>query len=402
MEVVTSTSPPARRDGLTLVHPASASPESRSDDPAKPHILLILDQFPKALGGGERIVLRIAELLPGWGFRVSIMTFAIHPDSSVLRSAPCPVYLIPLQRTYDLAAFRAALTIRRFLRREEVKVVQTFFESSDLWAGAVVKCLSSARLIWSRRDMGILRRRKHEIAYRLLASFPDLVIAVSARVRQHCINADGLDPAKVKVIYNGLDMTAWRGTPDRPLAHGFVVTTVGNIRRVKGHDTLIRAAAIVLKQYPSCSFTIAGEVLEPEYFAEMQQTLRDLDLVEQVQFVGGVEDLRTHLRTADVFVLPSRSEGFSNAIIEAMACGLPVIATDVGGNGEAVRDGLNGFLIPADDPEALAQALMRLFADPAGLEQMGMESLALVERNFTAEVMMRQITSAYTLLLAKR
>ena len=386
--------------GLTLVHALDGSSQAFPENPNKPHVLLILDQFPKALGGGERIVLRMAELLPAWGYRVSILTFAIHPDSPVLRSAPCPIYLVPLQRTYDLKALRAAFAIGRFIRRQNVKIVQTFFESSDLWAGCVVKCLSRARLIWSRRDMGILRGRKHEIAYRLLARLPDQVFAVSERVRRHCIDVDGIDPARVKVIYNGLDLTHWKQSPKDPRdAGGFVVTTIGNIRPVKGHDLLVRAAATVLKRFPACSFTVAGAVLEPGYFAELLQMVQDLGLARQFHFVGDVGDLRAHLQTADIFVLPSRSEGFSNAILEAMACGLPVIATDVGGNGEAVQDGLNGFVIASEDSEALARAVLRLLDNPAEIARMGEASMKLVEERFTAEAMMRQITGAYALML---
>src|SRR6185437_9655227 len=93
--------------------------------------------------------------------------------------APCPVYLLPLRRTYDLTAIKGAFALRRLLKQQNIKIVQTFFESSDIWAGFVTKTLSDAKLIWSRRDMGILRTGKHETAYRLMAGLPDAVFAVS-------------------------------------------------------------------------------------------------------------------------------------------------------------------------------------------------------------------------------
>src|SRR5271170_6299296 len=148
-----------------------------------PHILLVLDQFPKTLGGGERIVLKIAALLTQYGYCTSILTFLVHPESTALVSPPCPIYLLPLQRTYDLQAFRAALNFRQFLRQQKIQIVQTFFESSDLWAGLVTRMLSEAKLVWSRRDMGILRAPKHNLAYRLMASAPHAVFAVSEQVR---------------------------------------------------------------------------------------------------------------------------------------------------------------------------------------------------------------------------
>ncbi len=364
-----------------------------------PHVLLVVDQFPASLGGGERTVLRLAELLPHYGYRASVLTFAIHPESSVLATPlPFPVYLLPLKRTYDWRALQAALVLGRFLRRQRVVLVQTFFESSDLWAGCVTKALSRAKLVWSRRDMGILRGAKHRLAYRMMARLPDQVFAVSDRVRQQCIEVDGVNSARVRTIYNGLDLAE---TPERPVgASGrFHITTIGNIRRVKGHDVLIRAAALVIREHPEIVFSIAGEILEADYFAELTILVRDLGLSRNFQFAGGIRDPRLYLEEADIFVLPSRSEGFSNALLEAMAAALPIIATEVGGNAEAVRQGLNGWLIPPDDPTALARCIAQLADDRAAARQMGVAGRRLAEEKFSTAAMMAQVTSAYAAVM---
>ncbi len=381
------------------------SPDVSSSKDAKhaalPHVLLVLDQFPKTLGGGERILLRLAALLPQHGYRVSILTFSAHPESAGLKSPPCPIYLLPLQRTYDITAVRAALDLRRFLRQQQIQIVQTFFESSDLWAGFVTKAMSDAKLIWSRRDMGILRTRKHQIAYRILASAPDRVFAVSDQVRQHCIEVDRIDPARVQTIYNGLDLAHWNTASKPARAPGeFVVATVGNIRRVKGHDVFIKAAASIVPHFPNVSFSLAGDVLEPAYFVELQTLVRDLNLSGHFHFAGGVTNLREYLSAADIFVLPSRSEGFSNAIVEAMAASLPVVATNVGGNAEAVEDNVCGFVVPSDDPAALSEAITRLLSDPPRAREMGAAGAELAAERFTTEAMMNRITSAYESLLA--
>lgn len=366
-------------------------------------VLLVVDQFPRSLGGGERVLLKLAGLLPQYGFRCAVLTFFVHPESRAAELCPCDLYVLPLQRTYDLHACRAALELGRFLRRRQVKIVQTFFESSDLWAGAVTKMFSDAKLIWSRRDMGILRGRKHALAYRLLAGMPDRVFAVSEQVRQQCIEVDGIDPAKVETIYNGLNLTGWsaHSRGERAANGAAVIATVGNIRRVKGHDVLIRAAAIVAAAFPSVQFSIAGEVLEPEYFAELQGLLAELDLTGRLHFAGNIADLPTYLSTADIFVLPSRSEGFSNALIEAMAASLPVVATRVGGNPEAVQNDVSGLLVPPDDPQALADALIRLLSDTAGATEMGLQGRRIAESLFTTEAMMARITAAYRRLLSE-
>jgi L-malate glycosyltransferase len=379
------------------------SPSGRNPAYAElPHVLLVLDQFPKTLGGGERIVLRLAALLPQYGYRVSILTFSADPASAGLQSPPCSVYLLPLQRTYDLTAMRGSLELRKFLKEQRVRIVQTFFESSDIWAGFVTKAMSSAKLIWSRRDMGILRTGKHHVAYRLMAGAPDKVFAVSEQVRRHCIEVDGIKPSRVQTVYNGLDLADWNmDSRSVERAGECIVATVGNIRRVKGHDIFIRAAASVIEKFPHASFRIAGDVLEPEYFVELQALVSELKLSAHFHFVGGVTDLRDYLSAAEVFVLPSRSEGFSNAIVEAMAAALPVVATNVGGNAEAVQDGVSGIIVPPEDPAALASAIISLLSDTVKAKQMGAEGKRLAAEKFTTEAMMGQITSAYATLLRK-
>ncbi len=376
---------------------------SSLDDPqhaALPHVLLVLDQFPKTLGGGERIVLRLAALLPQYGYRASILTFSAHPESAGLQSPPCPIYLLPMRRTYGFLALRAALELRQFLRRERIRIVQTFFESSDLWAGFVTKATSDAKLIWSRRDMGILRGAKHDVAYRLLSRMPDKVIAVSEEVRQHCVTVDRIESSRVLTIYNGLDLADWKmvSTPAKPPGD-VLIATVGNIRRVKGHDVFVRAAALIAAQLPHVSFSIAGDVLEPDYFAELQKLICELNLSDRFHFAGRVTDLQKHLSAADIFVLPSRSEGFSNAIVEAMAASLPVVATDVGGNAEAVQDGVSGLIVPSEDVAALSAAITRLLSDPVKAREMGAAGKKLAAEKFTTDAMMHQITLVYLSLL---
>ena len=353
------------------------------------------------MGGGERVALKLAAFLPDYGYRASILTFQAPTDAMVCENPPCPIYLLPLTNVFSVSAFKAALQLRRFLRQQKIQIVQTFFESSDLWAGVVTKATSSARLIWSRRDMGILRRRKHRLAYRLLSGMPDRVFAVSELVRQHCIEVDGIDPDHVQTIYNGLDVAQW--TPRVRLSNdsgAIVITTVGNIRHVKGHDIFVKAAAQVIARYPQAVFTIAGSTLSPDYFEDLQRLIRDFGIGDHFHFAGGVRDLASHFAGADIFVLPSRSEGFSNAIVEAMAMALPVVATNVGGNMEAVVNGISGFIVPTEDVGALAAAIIDLVGNPDLAREMGETGRSIVAERFTIDAMMTQIRRVYGELLS--
>jgi glycosyltransferase involved in cell wall biosynthesis len=380
-------------------------PQDQSSDNvsklALPHILLVLDQFPESLGGGERIAIKLAELLPQYGYRASILTFGIHPKSSALLQAKCPIHLLPLQRVYDFNAVRASFALSRFLKKQKIQIVQTFFESSDLWAGLITKAMSQAKLIWSRRDMGILRATKHRIGYRLMAGVPDAIFAVSNQVRRHCIEVDHVDPDRIFTIYNGLDLAAWPRV-DRYVKspEHIVITSVGNVRRVKGHDVLVRAAYRIIQRYPGVQFQIVGDILEPEYFSELRELVSELHLHNNLQFVGGISNIAEYLAAADIFVLPSRSEGFSNAIIEAMSASLPVVATNVGGNAEAVLDSINGYLVESEDVEAMVAAIDKLLSYPARAIEMGAAGRQLVVERFTTEAMMKDVISSYCRLIS--
>lgn len=371
-------------------------------DRALPHVLLVVDGFPRSLGGGERVVLRLAATLPRYGFRVSILTFSIDPESSFQPEAsPCPLYLLPLSNTYNLVAWRGALALRQLIRRERIVLVQTFFESSDLWAGLVTRLLTPAKLIWSRRDMGILRGRKHARAYRLLRRLPHGVHAVSEQVRAHAIHVDGVPPQRTLTVYNGLDLDRFPQIVRGNRGEHLVVLTVGNIRHVKGHDVFIKAAARVHARMPHVSFLVAGEVLEPSYFEDLLALVEASGLGDRFHFLGGVDDLPAQLAAADLFVLPSRSEGFSNSLVEAMACALPVIATDVGGNGEAVETNETGFIVPSEDDQALADAMLILLLSAEKRQAMGAAGKKRAEALVSADAMMQKLTDSYIEILRK-
>ena len=361
-----------------------------------PHVLLVVDQLQKTLGGGERIVLRMAEMLPAYGYRASILTFAADEQSPALVAPPCPIYLLRLQRTYDLAALAGAIALRGFLRDERIVLVHTCFESSDLWAGAVTRLLSRARLVWNRRDMGILRQRRHAIAYRCLASLPAAVFTVSEEVRRHSIAVDHLSPDRVITIHNGVDLGDWPevGMPSQS-GEQMTFASLGNIRRVKGHDVLLEAFRLVHLEFPTAKLVVGGAVLETDFKEDLDRYVQEHGLENSVRFVGQIVNQQAFLRSASFFVMPSRSEGFSNAIIEAMAASLPIVATNVGGNGEAVVNGKTGTLVPSEDIKAMAGAMLAFLRDPKSAKDMGREGRKRVVEEFTLEAMMTRVASTF-------
>jgi glycosyltransferase involved in cell wall biosynthesis len=386
---------------MSHIHLVAQGPEP-ADSAAylrMPHVLFVLDCFPKALGGGERVALRLASLLPQYGFRASILTLALHADTAFRPElAPCPVYLLPLTSAFNVAALRGAFALSSFLRHQEIRIVQTFFESSDLWAGMVTRLSSDAKLVWSRRDMGILRQPKHQIAYRMLHNLPHRVFAVSHRVASHVRDVDEVASERVHVVHNGLEFDT-SATTKAPRPANPVITTIGNIRKVKGHDVLLEAAIQVVSRRADVVFKIAGEVLEPDFFQQLQARIAASGLTNNFCFLGHVTDLRKQLEDSSIFVLPSRSEGFSNALLEAMAAGLPCIATDVGGNAEAIDNDESGFIIPSEAPALLAEKILWLLEHPEEARRLGAAAQRRIERDFTSEAMVTKVAHEYRILL---
>jgi glycosyltransferase involved in cell wall biosynthesis len=373
---------------------------------ARPHVLFLIDHL-MALGGGETNLLKVVQLMPPELVRCSIATFRIKPE--IRQSISVPVYVFPWKRFFHLDAWKAAIALRRLIRTEEVDIVQTYFETSNLWGGLVAK-LSGALLLSSRRDMGILRKAKYAPAYQLVNRLSDRVLAVSEEVKKFCIDTERIDPQRITVVYNGVDLKhiASESSRDNPFAGAdwagasHIVTCVGNIRRVKGIDVFIRTAQRVCRQLPNAVFVIAGSLYEKDYSEEMQSMICSLGLEKNVKLLGFVADPVPLLRMSNAFCLLSRSEGFCNALLEAMACGVPCVVTRVGGNPEAIADGENGFLVPVEDDTAAAERLLMLLRDPERRAKIGESGRKSVQTRFSADVMIQKLIGVYRDLLAER
>jgi len=373
------------------------------------HVLYLVDQL-RETGGAERMLLNTVRLLPRDRFRCSVVTFKIDSKLALFKDFPCSLYLYPLQRTYDWNALRVALKLRRLIRSQDVAIVHTFFETADLWGGFVAKLSDHLALISNRRDMGIMRSGKHHVGYRLMNRYYDLVLAVSDEVRTFCIEHDHVAPNRVVTLRNGLDLEKIQvsnGADElrNSLAlagASHLIVTVGHIRKVKGLDVFVRAAAQVCREFPRAFFLVVGGITEPQCYQELQELVVKLNLQHNVRFLGDLENVFPLLQICDVFCLLSRSEGFSNALIEAMACRLPCVATRVGGNGEALEDRHSGFLVANEDAHGAAESIMTLLRDPIQAKKMGQAGQRIVARKFTSRAMIDELVRLYESVLAAR
>ena len=382
----------------------SARAQSPASRPV--HVLFLIDHL-MARGGGEGNLLKVVQLLPPELVRCSVATFRIHPE--IRKSIGVPVYVFPFSRVYHLSALKAALGLRKLIRDQNVDIVQTYFETSNLWGGVVAK-LSGAALLSSRRDLGIQRQRKHQLAYGLVNRIADRVLAVSEEVKRFCIDQEHIPPEKISVVYNGVDLQQpasearpdpfagadWAGAPQ-------IITCIANMRRIKGIDVLVRTAHKVCSEFPQAVFLVAGTLHEPPaYTEEIQQMVRSLGLENNFKLLGFVEDPLPLLKMSAAFCLLSRSEGFSNALLEAMAAGIPPVVTSVGGNPEAINDGDNGFLVPVEDAESAADRLLFLLRNPEKAMQIGNAARLGAQMRFSNDSMIKQLINVYSELMAER
>lgn len=367
-------------------------------------IMYMIDHLYNIAGGGEQALFRTIRHLPRDRFLPSVVTFSVKPRSvEILRDLQCPLYLFPMQRTYDWNGLSVALRVQQLFRLQKPSIVHTFFETSNTWGGLITKLSFGPLLVSSRRDMGILRSTKHRIAYSLINKLSDGVQVVSERIRRVCIESEKISPQKVFTVHNGIEMdnidrAKVSGALEQRLGFArasHVITTVASIRRVKGLDTFLRAAAIVRHEFPSVLFVIAGWRNEPFYFEQLQRLVNDLGITENVVFLDELDEVFSLLKLSDVFCLLSLSEGFSNALLEAMASRLPCVATNVGGNPEAIEDGRNGFLVPPKDPESAAQRIIWLLRNPELAARMGCAARKTVEERFTSEIMIGELVCLY-------
>jgi glycosyltransferase involved in cell wall biosynthesis len=363
-------------------------------------ILFLIDRL-QLLGGAESVLLRMTRKLPERGFDCSIVT--LDPQPLVHTCFPCPVTIVPLRGVAGRNGLECAWRLISTVRREKPDIVQCFFETSDLWGGPLARLAGCRKLISSMRDMGFRLAPRHRKAYRLLHPIFSQVHAVADDVRRMCIEELGFPPDKAHCVYNGLDLAAFDRqlrVPADPRSLGIhprsrMVLTVGNLRPVKGVDILIEAAGLLKARFPELVFAAAGAPSDTAYAAQLERRIEELGLGNVFRLIGSRSDVASLLPLAEVYCQLSRSEGFSNALLEAMAAQVPCIATRVGGNPVLIQDERNGLLVPPENPQAAADAIAGFLNDAPRSRRFAVTARQDVEERFTEEAMISRLVELY-------
>ena len=363
------------------------------------------------LGGSERHLLQLTTRLDPARFRPMICClFETGPlyGAALRAGVSCVCFNIRGRHNRLLTGWnilRAAARLVRLMRRERIVIVDAYLFAAYAiaipcgWLARVPIRIVQPRGLRTSKPSIPGRRLLEQVVNRLAA----VVVANSHAVARDLAEDEGLPAERIAVIRNGVaipnEPLGARGRPPGLPDTGRIILCVANLIYYKGHLDLLAAAAEVLPAFPDAALFLVGE---GSMRGAIEEAIAHYGLEGRAHLLGRREEVSALLAAADLFVLPSHEEGFSNALLEAMAHGVPVIATTVGGNVEAVEDGVSGLLVPPRDHIALAKALTTLLGDPAAAQRMGRLGRDRAVKLFPVDRMVEETENLYAALLVKR
>jgi glycosyltransferase involved in cell wall biosynthesis len=280
------------------------------------------------------------------------------------------------------------LRLAQVFRRCGADVVHTHDERPLLYGAPGARLARVPRIVHTRHGQKARNSRRQVLLFRLAAGMADRVVCVSDDAAALTVR-QGVSPKRVCTIRNGIDLTRFAYTGPAP---GGPVVTVARLSPEKDVETLVRAAALAVRESPSFRLEVAGNGI---CMPQLQRVVAELGLQGTVRFLGEVRDVPALLGRASLFALSSVEEGISLTLLEAMARGLPVVATRIGGNPEVIAEGETGLIVPARDPAGLAAALLRLQRDPDESRRMGLAGRRRVEEHFDVRRMVAEYEALY-------
>ena len=354
-------------------------------------------------------IVQIAHYLDRRRFRMSVACF--HGDGPIrdrLEDLGVRTHNLEVPDERDP---RGVLRARRLIDNGGYDIVHTHLLRADLLGGLAARWARVPVIVSSVYAIGTYSRARRRLADPMLdvacARLPKHVLAVSDAVRRDCMDRLHIPDDRISVIRTGIDPPEcldplWGVAKRRGWGidgHAPLVVTAARLSHEKGIEVLIDAAALVRRERPDARFVVIGE---GPMRGELEARIAAADLGEVVRLVGFESDVWHALMAADVFCLPSHSEGMPNAILEAMAAARPIVATAVGGVPEAVVPGLNGVLVRAGDTAGLAKALMEMVNDRTTALRLGQAAKRTVQERFLARTVVARYGQMYQKLLEER
>ncbi|MEI9811562.1 MAG: glycosyltransferase [Acidobacteriota bacterium] len=364
--------------------------------PRPARVLLLLDSLASEAGTENQLMEIVRRVDPR---RVQIF-IACMEDSARLQSLSsyATPLVFPARGAFSLDGVRQMRRFRETLRRHSIDIVHAFMVRATIF-GVFASQGRVQTILTSRRNLGEWYTPALLRLFRFLNRLTTRVVANSAGARDAAVRLEGLSPDRIDVLYNGVDIARFerQRDPARLANLGIpqnarVIGIVANYRPVKNLPMFLRAAKIIAARFPDTVFLLIGRGPQRD---ELKQLAGQLGISSRVFFSDDQGDVAAWYPCFDVACLTSRSEGFSNAILEYMASGLPVVATNVGGVGEAIEHGVTGLLAPSEDPAAFAEQLTRVLSDREFRGQLGNNAQARCKQRFDIQVTVRELEDYY-------
>lgn len=342
-------------------------------------------------GGLERLLVEFAKRHTR--ARYAPMFVALQdtgPPAEEIASLGWRVHALDIARVGKRAALRR---LRELLKEQQVQVVHSHNTYAHFYAALAAKRERVPVLVNTQHGRGCGTGWKAKLQFALANRRADAVVGVSEDATRLCRGQDRMSRGKMRTIWNGIDTSRFEysGPRSEPIA-----IAVGRLSPEKDFANLLRATALAVRDVPELRVRIVGEGAER---AALEQLSRSLGLEDRVEFLGERSDVHALLRDVGFYVSSSRTEGISLTLLEAMAVGLPVLATRVGGNAEVIEEAVSGRLEPAEDPQALAAGMVAMCRDRAEWSAMGQVGRTRVERDFDINRMVGDYEQLYAELL---
>jgi glycosyltransferase involved in cell wall biosynthesis len=366
---------------------------------------ILLMSWGLGIGGSERQLTEIAKSLDPGRFEVHVGCFhAGGVRASELRAAGIPILELPVTSFASLSAVRGARILRRYIREHGIVMVHSFDVPLDIFATPVAWLMSSPVVLTSQRAHRDLTSRNYRRLLRITDRMASGIVVNCEFMRRHLIEDEAVPPGKIQLCYNGIDLGIFRTEGERATHPNLektsvVIGTVCALRPEKGLNTLLAAFEPVARNDRRTRLVIVGSGPQNE---ALEEQAHSLDISGQCLFVPTTDRVAPWLRTMDIFVLPSLSEAFSNALMEAMACGCCVVASNVGGNPELAGDPSRGELFEASNPAALTGVLRELVADPGRRRLLASRAVEFIHAGFSVENSTARMDEIYTHYISRR
>lgn len=371
-----------------------------------------------AIGGTERQVVNLCVGLDRTRFDLHIACFERRGELlPEVEACQIPVTEYKINRLYGPHTVRQQLKLAGYVRRHRIDVVHSYNFYANCFAVPAARFAGVPVIVAAIRDTGAFLPVPHRVAQRVICRLADVVLANAAAVREWLIG-EGYRPEAVHVIRNGIDLTRFaRPRVDRGVRAEFgippdapIIAMLARVNRLKGVEYFVDAAGAVAASFPEARFLVIGDALlltdgvvgpNAAYRRELDDRIRRCGLEGRITFSGFRLDVPEVLREVSVSVHPSLSEALSNAVLESMAAGIPVVATRVGGTPEIIEDGVTGLLVPPRDSSALADAICRLLRDRDLAVRVGHAGHRRIIEHFSLARMVRETERLYTDQLAQ-